>query len=90
VPLFLTRRATPAEAAELAEAFHGFLVHDCGGTEVAPPADLPGAVIVDLGGAFDGVFVTGSIMGGVHQAPSRDAVERWMRRLHQSVQQGKP
>jgi hypothetical protein len=90
VPLFLTRRATPAEAVELAKAFHGFLVHDCGGTEMAPPADLPGAVIVDLGGAFDGFFVAGSIMGGVHQAPSRDAVERWMRRLHQSVQQGKP
>ena len=90
VPLFLTRRATPVEAAELAKAFHGFLVHDCGGTELAPPADPPGAVMVDLGGAFDGVFVTGSIMGGVHQAPNREAVERWMRRLYQSVHQGKP
>jgi hypothetical protein len=90
VPLFLTRRATPAEAAELAKAFHRFLVHDCGGTELSPPADLPGAVIVDLGGAFDGVFVAGSIMGGIHQAPNREAAERWMRRLHQSVHQGKP
>jgi hypothetical protein len=90
VALFLTRRTTPAEAVELAGAFHGFLVHDCGGTEIAPPADLPGAAIVDLGGAFDGVFVVGSIMGGVHQAPSREAVERWMHRLHQSVLPGKP
>ncbi len=80
--LFLSRRASPAEAAQLATALCDFFVKDCGGKETVAPTTPRGAVIIDSGGAFDGVFVSGALLGGVHQAASRDAAERWIQRLH--------
>ena len=80
--LFLSRRASPAEATQLATALRDFFVKDCGGKEVAAPTAPRGAVIVDSGGAFDGVFAAGAFLAGVHQAASRDATESWMQRLH--------
>lgn len=90
VALFLTRRASEAEAAKLAAAVRGFFVTDCGGTEL-PTAGLPaGAVVVDEGGTFDAVFARGAIVAGVHQAPTREAAERWLRRLGASLEAATP
>ncbi len=82
VTLFVSRRANAAEAAKLAAALRDFFVKDCGGKETSPPTAPHGAVIIDSDGAFDGVFVAGALLAGVHQAASRDAAERWMQRLH--------
>lgn len=90
VTLFLSRRASPAAAAQLAVATRGFFVTDCGGKETPAPVAPHGAVIVDSGGTFDGVFVSGALVAGVHQAPSRDAVERWMQRLEERLKTVQP
>ena len=88
--LFIASRGTPAAAVQMAGEFRGFLLKDCGGKEATPPAGLPGAVLVDLDGSFDGVLTVGSFMAGVHQAPNRDAAARWMLRLHERLPATKP
>lgn len=88
--LFLSRRASPAEAAKLAGAMRTFFITDCGGKETPATAAPAGAVIVDAGGAFDGVFAAGSLLAGVHQAPSRDAAARWMQRLNDNLKTAAP
>ena len=90
ITLFLSRRASPAEAEQLAAAVRDFFVKDCGGKETAAPAAPRGAVIVDSGGAFDGVFAVGALVAGVHQASSRDAAARWMLRLHERLPAATP
>jgi hypothetical protein len=79
--LFISRRAGAAEAAKLAAALRDFFVKDCGGKELPAPAAPKGAVLIDSGGVFDGVFTTGALVAGVHQSPSRESAARWMQRL---------
>ena len=79
--LFVARRATVADASAGAEALRGFFLNDCGGKEIARPPSPAGAVIIDEGQSFEGVFTSGAFLLGVHQAPSRESVERWMQRL---------
>ena len=83
--LFLARRGGAAEAAAAAAALRGFFVGDCGGKEVSRPELPTGAVIIDTGGSFEGVFSAGAFLAGVHQAPSREGAERWIRRLSESL-----
>jgi hypothetical protein len=90
MPLFITNRGSPAAATQMAGEFRGFLVKDCGGKETPPPAGLPGAILVDMDGSFDGVFTVGPFMAGVHQAPSRAVAERMLQRLYRSIQTSKP
>ena len=78
VTLFVARRTAPAEASRLAAALRNFFVTDCGGRALPPPAAPAGAVVIDSGGTFDGVFASGPFLAGVHQAPSREAAERWL------------
>lgn len=83
--LFVAQRANAADAAAAGKALRGFFVNDCGGKElVAPPAPA-GAVIIDGGGTFDGLFTSGALLAGVHQAPSREAAARWLQRLAQHL-----
>lgn len=88
--LYLSRRASAADAIKLATALRDFFVNDCGGKEMPAPATPPGAVVVDSDGVFDGVFVSGALVAGVHQAPSRDSAARWMLRLSERLQTAKP
>lgn len=81
VTLFLSRRPDAAAATKLAAALRDFYVKDCGGKESAPPAAPKGAVLIDSGAGFDGVFTSGVYVAGVHQAPNAAAAERWMQRL---------
>jgi hypothetical protein len=90
IPLFIANRGTPAAATQAAGEFRGFLVKDCGGKETPPPAGLPGAILVDLDGSFDGVFTVGPFMAGVHQAPNREVAERMLQRLYRNFQTRKP
>ncbi len=88
--LYLSRRASAADAIKLATALRDFFVNDCGGKEMPAPAAPPGAVVVDSDGVFDGVFVSSSLVAGVHQAPSRASAARWMLRLSERLQTPKP
>ena len=81
VTLFLSRRPDTAAATKLAAALRDFYVKDCGGKVSAPPAAPKGAVLIDSGAGFDGVFTSGVYVAGVHQAPNAAAAERWMQRL---------
>ena len=90
ITLFLCRRASPAEADKLAAALRDFFVKDCGGKEAPAPAAPCGAVIIDSGGAFDGVFVVGALVAGVHQAPNQEAAARWMLRLSERLRPTAP
>jgi hypothetical protein len=79
--LFMARRGSAGEASAGAAALRGFFVDDCGGKQAAAPAEPPGAVIIDEGGSFEGVFTSGPYLAGVHQAATHESAARWMRRL---------
>ena len=83
--LFLARKASAGDAAGAAAALRGFFINDCGGKEVAKPSMPAGSVVIDGGGSFEGVFSTGAYLAGVHQAPSRQSAERWLRRLDETL-----
>jgi hypothetical protein len=87
--LFVARRAGARDAAAAAASLVNFFVKDCGGKEIGRMPSPAGAVLVDSGGSFEGVFVTGAFLAGVHQAPSRESAERWVKRLGQGLA-GKP
>lgn len=85
VTLFIARRPSAIDAGASAEALRGFFISDCGGREIGRPQSPPGAVIIDEGQSFEGVFTSGAFLLGVHQAPSREAAERWMQRLGRHI-----
>ena len=68
---FLSRRANPQEAAELARSYVDFL-KAYGGE--ADPAEAPdgGASVVAILDMYEVVFVRGAFLAGVHEAPSRE------------------
>lgn len=86
ISLFASRRGSPAEAAKLAVDYRAFLVKDCGGKEAGTVPLVPGSAMITLDGMFEGVFSSGPVMAGVHQAPSREVVLRWAERLARSVE----
>jgi hypothetical protein len=103
VTLFMARRNAPANALREAADLRTFLVQDCGGKEVAPKgfqspgiadagrthAPSAGALtIVDMGGGFDAVFVSGPYLAGVHQAASQAVAERWADILRRRIEGG--
>ena len=83
--LFVARRGSAQDASAAAAALVRFFVTDCGGREIGRLQAPAGAVIIDSGGSFDGVFAAGAFLAGVHQAPSRESAERWMKRLDQDL-----
>ena len=83
--LFVARRAGAADASAAADALVGFFVKECGGKEIGRLPSPAGAAIIDSGGSFEGVFAAGTFLAGVHQAPSRESAERWVKRLSQNL-----
>jgi hypothetical protein len=77
---FLSRQARPAEAAELAAAYHQFLLNN-GGKEVKPGPELSGVRMVELFGTYELVFSQGPVLAGVHGAEKREAAEQLARIL---------
>jgi len=84
VTAFLSQRAGETEAADLARAYHRFLLHN-GGREVEPGSGLTGVRMVDLFGSFEVVFSQGRILAGVHGAEKRDAAEALARMLKRKL-----
>jgi hypothetical protein len=81
---FLSQQARPAEAAELAGAYHQFLLKN-GGKEVKPGPGLSGVRMVELFGTYELVFSEGRVLAGVHGAETREAAEQLARILKQRL-----
>ena len=81
---FLSQQARPAEAAELAAAYHQFLLNN-GGKGVKPGPGLSGVRMVELFGTYEIVFSQGPVVAGVHGAEQREAAEQLARVLKQRL-----
>jgi hypothetical protein len=81
VTAFLSQRASDAEAADLAAAYHRFLLQN-GGKDVKPDSELPGMGMVDLFGTYEIVFSRGPILAGVHGAETKEVAEELARMLN--------
>jgi hypothetical protein len=81
---FLSQQASPAEAAELAAAYHQFLLKN-GGKEVKPGPGLSGLRVVELFGTYELIFSEGRVLAGVHGAEKREAAEQLARLLKQRL-----
>lgn len=80
VTAFLSQRASETEAADLAAAYHRFLLQN-GGKDVKPGSGLAGVGMVDLFGTYEVIFSQGRILAGVHGAEKREAAEELTRML---------
>jgi len=81
---FLSQQTRPAEAAELAAAYHQFLLKN-GGKEVKPGPGLAGVRMVELFGTYELVFSQGPVLAGVHGAENKETAEQLARILKQSL-----
>jgi hypothetical protein len=84
---FLSQRTRPAEAAELAAAYHQFLLQN-GGKEVKPGSGLADVRMVELFGTYEVVFSQGRMLAGVHGAEKRQAAEQLARILKERLPGG--
>ena len=80
--LYLSKRASAREAANLSAAYRRFLV-ELDGKEASAPA---GTWLVDLDGSFEGGFTAGRLLGGVHQAGSEAVARRQLARLRAALE----
>jgi hypothetical protein len=80
VTAFLSRRASDTEAADLASAYHRFLLQN-GGKDVKPGSGLASVGMVELFGTYEVIFSQGRILAGVHGAEKREAAEELTRML---------
>jgi len=80
VTVFLSQRGSATEAAELAAAYHRFLLQN-GGKEMKPDSGLAGVRLVELFGTYEVVFSQGRVLAGVHGAEKREAAEELARLL---------
>jgi len=81
---FLSRRASPAEAGELAAAYSQFLLEN-GGKEVKGGSGLSGVRMVELFGTYELVFSQGRFLAGVHGAEKKEAGEQLARTLKERL-----
>jgi hypothetical protein len=72
---FLSLRATPEEARQLASAYEEFLLAN-GGTPVPLHSGLQDAVMIQLFDSFELLFAHGRMLAGIHEAPDREAAEK--------------
>jgi hypothetical protein len=68
---FLSRRANPQEARDLAAAYVEFL-KTYGGEVKASDQPVPGAAIVAILDMYEVIFPQGPFLAGVHESPDRD------------------
>jgi hypothetical protein len=88
--LFAARRDSPGAAAREASALRTFFVGDCGGKEAPAPPSPPGAAIIEMDGSFEAVFSSGPYLAGVHQAPDREAAQRWLGVISRRIAGARP
>jgi hypothetical protein len=83
--LYISRRASPAEATAMVAAVRKFFIDDCGGRELTGSGG-----IIDMGGSFEFVFASGIWLAGVHEAPSRGIAERWAAQWRKKISGSAP
>ena len=86
---FVSRRSSPQEAADLANAFHQYWM-DYGGEELTPPPSLPSAKIVTILDSYEIVLVHGDILIGVHEATTRDFGQELAARMKRTIEESSP
>ncbi len=86
---FISRRPDAAEAAELAEAYHRYLLEN-GAVRLAAPTNVAGARFADLFGSLELVFSRGPWLAGVHAGEDRMMVERLAAALAEKLKEGAP
>jgi hypothetical protein len=69
---FLSRKASPKEASELAEAYRKMLLM-MGAKALPAPPGAPDARAVELFGSVEIIFTRGNLLAGVHEAPDAAA-----------------
>ncbi|MBX7246769.1 MAG: hypothetical protein K1X53_14830 [Candidatus Sumerlaeaceae bacterium] len=85
---FLSRRQSPAEAAELAAAYHTMLTRDMGGENIAPPPSaVPGIRGANMLGDTELVFAVGNFVVGVHAARTAEAASALAAKLDAAIRE---
>ncbi len=83
---FVARRASSAEAQELAGAYVAFL-SDYGGRTITPPAEVKSAQIIDIMDNFEIMLSRGPYIYGVHEATDLQRAISLAARLQRNVQE---
>jgi hypothetical protein len=81
---FVSSRETPEKAAELAAAYHQFLIEN-GGEDVKPGVDIPGAMMVEIFDMYELIFTDGSFLAGVYEADEKELAEQLALKLHRGL-----
>lgn len=84
ITAFISKRATPAEAQAKAAAL-GRVLGTLGGKDLAVPAGLAGARVMDVLGATEVVMSVGLHLAGVHEAMDRPAALALAERLREAL-----
>lgn len=82
---FLSLRQSNKDAQELAEAYHRFLLEN-GGSDVDTGTNLSGIKMIEIFDLYEVVFYRGKVLGGVHEAESKDAAVKLGFALYQELQ----
>jgi hypothetical protein len=85
VTAFLSRRASPAEAADLSRAFIDMLESQ-GAAIQAPAPEIPTALTAEAFGLWEIAFSAGPWLAGVHEAPSRVAAVTLAARMFRTLE----
>ena len=81
---FLSVRESAKDAQDLAEAYYRFLLEN-GGSEVDPGKNLSGMKLVEIFDLYELIFYDGKILGGVHEAESRESALKLGVVLYQEI-----
>ena len=81
---FVSRRASDAEAAELADAYITHLI-EYGGRRLESPADGPPITVIEIMDMIEIVFHQGDILAGIHEANDLAFALSLAHELHHSV-----
>ncbi|MDY0040370.1 MAG: hypothetical protein RBS57_08660, partial [Desulforhabdus sp.] len=84
VRAFVSVRESPQSAAEMASAYHRFLL-DNGAVEVEPGIAVPGARLLDVFDLYELIFSHGEFMAGVHEADDIDSARELGRMLYHKL-----
>jgi hypothetical protein len=84
--LFISHRKNAAEAAQLASAYHDFLVA-YGGKSLPDQTGIKHARLVHIFDAYELVFAHGRFLAGIHEAADRKVAEKMAGELLQRLKE---
>jgi len=75
ITAFFSKRSSKQDAETIAESYYNFLIANGGAAETAADKNFTGK-IVELSGAAEIIFTTGSFVGGIYDAENRQTAEK--------------